>query len=138
MKNVLVPILLLMALSAPSHAGFKYFGKNGQYVNATETDQERAERMNREEAYKGESNKLEKSIADMNAKPPVVEMRAAQEEKPAEQEVIYQAAPGGHRRHELERQNSALRKEVRALETRHIRDSQRLQEQQYLLRTMKK
>lgn len=51
--------IILLCLSVPAHAGFRMYGKNGQFVNATESHEEIAERYQREDEHRASANAIE-------------------------------------------------------------------------------
>ena len=99
-------VILILGLSVPADAGFRMFGPNGQFVNATETEAERLEREQREAVHRARAADAER-IANHNRA-----MNEDQAKSLAPKQLPHQnpmpvaeddggAAPGGHRRKEF-------------------------------------
>lgn len=142
--NKLILAALLLSVATSASAGFKYFGKKGEFMNSTETVQERSEREARDAQRAHETNQFwqnrpELPNPDQNRK--VREYPAAHEipdVRPIDPSTESRFAPGGHRRKELERKNEALRLEIRAIERQNAREMQKMREKIKQLRSKKR
>jgi len=106
MKMRYIIAVMILSISIQASAGFRMFGPNGQFVNATETEAERMEREQREAAHRARAADAER-IANHNRA-----MNDDQAKSRAPKQLPHQnpmpvaeddggAAPGGHRRKEF-------------------------------------
>ena len=132
--------IILLSVTINADAGFRMFGPGGQFVNATETTEERAERERREAAHRARAAELER-IANNNraANQDVTDKKSKpipHQVQPAEVAEDDGAAPGGHRRrifrdkygfgtpasmyNAIKQEREALKRERQAAERREI------------------
>lgn len=143
--NKLILAALLLSVATSASAGFKYFGKKGEFMNSTETVQERNEREYQEALRMQQVNQFWQNRPDLphpdqNRK--VSQPQVQEEEQPASGN-LRRPAPGGHQRHEfrdkygfgtpaslyynIREERKALQKERQAAEKRNaIQRSQTL------------
>jgi hypothetical protein len=106
--RIILLVTILATISGPA-AAFKMFGPGGQYMNSTETEEERATREAQDKYYRESAREAQEATARIaNMKPK--QKRYTRDEllqgKPAPCQTVAPRdkyndgpAPGGHRRH---------------------------------------
>lgn len=128
MIRIILLALVLAAVAAPTHAGFKMFGPNGS-MNSSETDEEKAIREANEAEYQRVRDELREQTA-RHANPPRTRSTRIYSQEELLQGKPYDGPtnvrgprPGGHRRH-LWREQTGFN--TPAERTRYVREIQRL------------